>query len=259
MPRVSRRGVVRATPPHRQVPPAGEGAPVEVAAPWPFTAALLDLRARRRALALEDLRPVRSPAREMQVRATLLTLAPTFPTRSGPCDPAAKPGFLSWGCPKIAPPSCGSWSPRSRSRSAPASLRGWRLLRDGNADSHPACRPRGFSPPRRFLPPRPRGLVACRCRSWGSRRFPLSRNRVPRRAPAALRSLPSADSCGRRDESRPSAGPRHRADRLRSSRSPRTLPPRPFSLTGGAWRSPAASPRTRAGASRPCSIVGSVA
>jgi len=27
------------------------------------------------------------------------------PTRSGPCDPAAKPGFLSWGCPKIAPPS----------------------------------------------------------------------------------------------------------------------------------------------------------
>jgi hypothetical protein len=30
-------------------------------------------------------------------------LAPTFPTRSGPCDPAAKPGFLSWGCPKICP------------------------------------------------------------------------------------------------------------------------------------------------------------
>jgi hypothetical protein len=38
-----------------------------------------------------------------QVRATLLTLTPTFPTRSGPCDPAAKPGFLSWGCPKIRP------------------------------------------------------------------------------------------------------------------------------------------------------------
>jgi len=32
-------------------------------------------------------------------------LTPTFPTRFGPCDPAAKPGFLSWGCPKIAPPS----------------------------------------------------------------------------------------------------------------------------------------------------------
>jgi hypothetical protein len=32
-------------------------------------------------------------------------LTPTFPTRFGPCDPAAKPGFLSWGCPKSAPPS----------------------------------------------------------------------------------------------------------------------------------------------------------
>jgi len=32
-------------------------------------------------------------------------LTPAFPTRFGPCDPAAKPGFLSWGCPKIAPPS----------------------------------------------------------------------------------------------------------------------------------------------------------
>jgi hypothetical protein len=41
----------------------------------------------------------------VQVRATLLTLTPTFPTRFGPCDPAAKPGCLSWGCPKIAPPS----------------------------------------------------------------------------------------------------------------------------------------------------------
>jgi hypothetical protein len=32
---------------------------------------------------------------------------------------------------------------------------GVRLLRDGNANSHPSCRPRGFSPPRRFSPPRP--------------------------------------------------------------------------------------------------------
>jgi len=34
----------------------------------------------------------------------------------------------------------------------------------------PVCsvRPRGFSPPRRFLPPNPRGLVASRCRPWGS-------------------------------------------------------------------------------------------
>jgi hypothetical protein len=42
---------------------------------------------------------------------TLLTLAPTLTTPLGPCDPAAKLGFLSWGCPKIAPPS---FKPRSR-------------------------------------------------------------------------------------------------------------------------------------------------
>jgi hypothetical protein len=42
-----------------------------------------------------------------------------------------------------------------------------------------------------------------RCRSWGSPRFLLSRNRTPRDAPAALRSLPSADSDGVPDESGP--------------------------------------------------------
>jgi len=47
--------------------------------------------------------------------ATLLTLAPTFPTRSGPCDPAAQPGFLSWGCPKISPPSYSIEESASRS------------------------------------------------------------------------------------------------------------------------------------------------
>lgn len=45
------------------------------------------------------------------MRATLLTLAPTFPTLTSPCDPAVKPGFLSWGCPKIALPSFKPSSP----------------------------------------------------------------------------------------------------------------------------------------------------
>jgi hypothetical protein len=88
--------------------------PVEVAAPWPFTAALLDL---------DDASPhigPRGPSTGshgitcMMMCATLLTLVPTFPTRSGPCDPAAKPGFLSWGCPKIAPPSYRSRNPTPR-------------------------------------------------------------------------------------------------------------------------------------------------
>lgn len=34
-----------------------------------------------------------------------------------------------------------------------------------------AFRPRGFPPPRRLAPPELRGLVASRCRSWGSSRF----------------------------------------------------------------------------------------
>ncbi len=53
----------------------------------------------------------------------------------------------------------------------------------------PVFRPRGFSPPRRLAPPRSRGLVASRCRSWGSSRFRPSRNELPRDAVPALRSL----------------------------------------------------------------------
>jgi len=178
--------------------------------------------------------------------ATLLTLAPTFPTRSGPCDPAAQPGFLSWGCPKISPPSCSIEESASRGRFVASPRRpcsfemrkpipirvppSW-FLTTSTVCSSPTVRP-----------------FAGRCRSWGSLRFLLSRNRISRGAPAALRSLPSADSYGRRDESRPSVGPRHRSDRLRSSRSPRTFPPRP---------STAVLPATWT--SRSCSIVGSVA
>jgi hypothetical protein len=125
--------------------------PIEVAAPWPFTAALLDLSTRRRVVALEDLRPVRAANVCCPSRATLLTLAPTFPTRSGPCDPTAlvsePSGFLSWGCPKIAPPSYEAGRSASRRCSASprcpccASPRRPVLLRDGNAGSHPRAAP----------------------------------------------------------------------------------------------------------------------
>jgi len=53
--------------------------PIEVAAPWPFAAALLDLRARRRTRILEDLRPVRADKRDVRTRATLLTFGADFP------------------------------------------------------------------------------------------------------------------------------------------------------------------------------------
>jgi hypothetical protein len=92
-----------------------------------------------------------------------------------------------------------------------------------------ACRPRGFPPPRRFSPPRPRDRIAGRCRSWGSPRFVLSRNRIPRGAPAALRSFPSADSAGRSDESKHPWARVTDPSLSGSSRSPRTLPSHPFS------------------------------
>jgi hypothetical protein len=41
-------------------------------------------------------------------------------------------------------------------------------------DDSRACRPRGFSPPRRFNHPMRCGLVASHCRSWGSPRLPLA-------------------------------------------------------------------------------------
>jgi len=58
-----------------------------------------------------------------------------------------------------------------------------------------AFRPRGFAPPRRFAPPRPCGLVASRCRSWGSPRFRLSRNSLPRDASLPSEAFLPAGSC----------------------------------------------------------------
>jgi hypothetical protein len=87
--------------------------------------------------------PSTGPLAETSVStcATLLTLAPTFPTRSGPCDPAATPGFLSWGCPKIAPPSYEAEKsdlPEDRGgvAAAPDSLRLRRALAASNRGPH---------------------------------------------------------------------------------------------------------------------------
>jgi hypothetical protein len=106
--------------------------PVDVAAPWPFATALLDLHARRRARVFEDSSTGPRTFTYVLVHATLLTLTP-LPTRSGPCHPVLTPGFLSWGCPKIAPPSFWPGSPRPgrarRGVSAPRSS----VLRGGKA------------------------------------------------------------------------------------------------------------------------------
>jgi hypothetical protein len=96
-------------------------------------------------------------------RATLLTLTPTLPSRPDPCGPTCRPDCLSWGCPKIAPPS--SAGGRVRVPEAPRVSAG--SVRRVSASPGPpsrwecrfpsACRPRGFSPPRRFVPLRPGG------------------------------------------------------------------------------------------------------
>ena len=139
-------------------------------------------RSRARALEGPSIGPLSTTF--MADRATLLTFVPSFPAPSGPCDPTESSGFLSWGCPKIAPPS---------TRAEESTPGRFRVLR-GGLPHPPAFRPRGFSPPRRLAPLRPRGLVSSRCRSWGSPRFHrLRKPTSPRRHPA-LRSLPSADS-----------------------------------------------------------------
>jgi hypothetical protein len=64
----------------------------------------------RDTLAPKDHRPGRLLMVEMNERA-LVTFVPSCPTLPGPCRPASLPGFLSWGCPKIAPPSYKPGSP----------------------------------------------------------------------------------------------------------------------------------------------------
>jgi len=193
------------------------------------------------------------------------------PTRSGPCDPAAKPGFLSWGCPKIAPPSYRSRNPTpgdvlpgvaAGPCSAHRFLGRWRgarrLLRDGNANSHLRAAHVVFH----HLD----GLflldLATVCRSLpilGFTAFP----------PVAKQDSPLCTCCpskpSLRRQRRPprrisvTVGSRHRLDRFRPPRSPRTFPSRPFSLSAIPQRLPATSSSSRARTSRSCSIVGSVA
>jgi len=56
-------------------------------------------------------------------RATLLTLTPTLPSRPDPCGPTCRPDCLSWGCPKIAPPSFRIEESAARAARRRASLR----------------------------------------------------------------------------------------------------------------------------------------
>jgi hypothetical protein len=134
------------------------------------------------------------------VRSTLVTFAPTFPTRPGPAartpvwiltarllhlppfrsfpfgigtclplDQPGRPSFLSWDCPKIAPPSC--CSPGSPLPEAACRLPGGLPPSGWECHFPSAFRPRGLAPPRRFPPPCRDARVAAHCRPWGSSRF----------------------------------------------------------------------------------------
>jgi len=79
-------------------------------------------------------------------------------------------------------------------------------------------RPRGFSPPRRLPPPVVRGLVASRCRSWGSSRFRRRPLGSPRpESPSPTGSSPSPQ--------RPFRTPRRMILACSRTTSPWPLPP----------------------------------
>ena len=157
--------VLRGTRHHRTRASTGRESPVDSAALC-FAAPLHDLRHDAGVLEVPTTGRV---AYESHASTTLLTLTPAFPPRLDPCGPTLRPDLLSWGCPKIAPPSFRAEESASRATRCRADLR--------RAAAAPlAHRPRGFSPPRRLPPPRPCRFVAPCSRSWGSPCFTPSRN-----------------------------------------------------------------------------------
>jgi hypothetical protein len=133
----------------------------------------------------------------------------------------------------------------------------------------PACRPRGFAPPRRFVPLRPCRSVSPCCRSWGSPWFPP----VAKRASSRRLSCPSEPS-PRRQRRCCSTGlaaclatPWVRVTGATTAGRPLHREPCLLTLHSG-HREAGLPAHVRhafarrllgAGASRPCSIVGSVA
>jgi len=92
------------------------------------------------------------------------------------CQPG-RPSFLSWDCPKIAPPSC--CSPGSPLPEAACRLPGGLLPSGWECHFPSVFRPRGLAPPRRLPPPCRDVRVAAHFRPWGSPRF--CRWRAPNR------------------------------------------------------------------------------
>jgi len=179
---LSRPSILRGMPPHCTSASTGEGSrsiPRRSASPLPSTTFGAS------AGVLEVPTTGRGPMRK-HGRATLLTLTPAFPSRPDPCDPACRPDLLSWGCPKIAPPSFRAEESVARVARHRASLREWA--------AHPLrVPPAWFCTTSADSPPRPCRFVSPCCRSWGSPCFRL----VTKRSIPTVRSCPSKPSLRR--------------------------------------------------------------
>jgi hypothetical protein len=216
---------VRAPSSLRQVPPAWEGirsvSRLAGCSPPP-SLAFAHVAARG---SFED-SPIGScTGTRMMVRATLLTLAPS-PTHPGPCGPAVHRAS-SLGVVQRSPlHRTKPWSPLpgdgpERARSVSPSLR------DGNAGSHPRSALVVSHHLDGFLLRDPAAMLQAAADPGVHRVSSRRETEFP-----AMRLLPSEafppPTASGRETMSPAPGARHRRDRLRPLRSPRTLPPRPF-------------------------------
>jgi hypothetical protein len=206
--------------------------PVDFAAPWPFTAALRDLGARRRAPAFED-----GALSDLDRSACLHfrsgspdppDLGADYPDAYRSLRPGCKAGFPLVGLSKDRPSIVQASESGSRSRPALRFRFASCFLRDGKAASHPrAARVVSHHLDGLFL--LDPATVFQAAADPGVHRFSFRREtEFPAMHLLPFEAFPPPTATVVRDESLIPVGPRHRLDRFRPLRSPRTLPPRPF-------------------------------
>jgi hypothetical protein len=209
-----RGGLAPLAPPSRGLP-RGECPPVDSAA-LGFAAPLLDLRCVSTGVREVPTTGVRHMRKH--TRATLLTLTPTLPSRPDPCGPTCRPDCLSWGCPKIAPPSYRTGESDARGPCLHVPLRG------GTASSS-RVPPAWFRTTSTvFSSPTVQVCFALLPIMGFAVFLPVAKRASSQRLPA-LRSLPPADSDG--SGTSPSPWARVTARPLLIAPSPRALPPHP--------------------------------
>jgi hypothetical protein len=200
--------------------PSTGGSPLVDSAVSGFTAPLLGFPCTTLSACTGALEALTTRVRHTRMRAhaTLLTLTPTLPSRPDPCGPAFRLDFLSWVCPKIAPPSSHVEESAAREPRLRESLRGTTAGRSRVPPSWFRTTSAAFSSP----------TVQVCCALLPILGFivflPVAKRASPRCVPA-LRSFPSADSGS--PGSRRNRGLASRTAHCWTCPSPRALPPRP--------------------------------